>query len=126
MSITLVNYRDLPKRRVLMNAFLNTQFNYYPTIRMFHSLSLNSKINSLHEHCLRMIYNNKQSNFEELLAKDNSVSIYHRNIQGLTIKMYMVANGMSPDIVSEIIQLRENIHYHLTHTSQLMAHPQYL
>ena len=25
----------------------------------------------------------------------------------------MVANGMSPDIMSETFQLRENIHYHL-------------
>ena len=48
-----------------------------------------------------MIYNDKQSNFEEVLVRDNSVSIHHRNIQRLAIQMYMVANGMSPDIMSE-------------------------
>ena len=37
--------------------------------------------------------------------------------------MYMVANSMSPDIMSEIFQLRESTHYHLKHTSQFMAHP---
>ena len=35
----------------------------------------------------------------------------------------MVANGMSPDIMSEIFRLRENIRYHLRHTSQFVAHP---
>ena len=72
----LVNYMDLPKRRILMNAFLNAQFNYCPTVRMFHSPSLNSKINSLHESYLRMIYKNIQSNFENYRSKI-TLSLYH-------------------------------------------------
>ena len=95
----LVNYMDLPKRRILIHGFFNAQFGYCPTIWMFHSRSLNNKINRLHERCFRMIYNNKQSNFEELLVRE---SIHHRNIQRLVIQMYMVANGMSPDIMSKI------------------------
>ena len=104
---------DLPK---------NAQWNYCPTICMFHSSSLNNKINRLHERCLRMIYIDKQSNFEELLVKDNFVTIHHRNIQRLAIQMYMVANSMSPDIMSEIFQLRKNTHYHLRHILQFVAH----
>ena len=34
----------------------------------------------------------------------------------------MVANSISPDIMSEIFQLRKNTHYHLRHTLQFMAH----
>ena len=49
---------------------------------------LNNKINRLHERCLRMIYNDKISNFEELLTKDNSVSIHHSNIHALAIEIY--------------------------------------
>ena len=37
--------------------------------------------------------------------------------------MYMVANGMSPDIMNEIFQLRANTHYHVRHTLQSVAHP---
>ena len=40
---------------------------------MFHNRSLNNKINRLHERCLGTIYDDKHSNFEELLNKDNSV-----------------------------------------------------
>ena len=40
-----------------------------------------NKINKLHERGLRIIYNDKKSNFEELLGKDNSVSIHHRNLR---------------------------------------------
>ena len=93
---------ELGKRRILINAFFNSQFNYCPVIWMCHRRALNNKINRLHERCLHIIYNDKSSTFKELLEKDNSVSIHYRNIQALAIEMYKVANGMSPEIVNEI------------------------
>ena len=48
----ITNYIELAKRRILMNAFFKAQFNYYPIIWMFHSRSLNNKINRLHVRCL--------------------------------------------------------------------------
>ena len=59
---------ELPKRRILMNAFFKAQFNYCPVIWMFHSRALNNKKIRLHEGCLRIIYNDKLSKFEELLV----------------------------------------------------------
>ena len=89
----VTNYMELPKRRILMNAFFKAQFNYCPIVWMFHSRSLNNKINRLHERCLRIIYNDKRSSFEELLVKDNSFSVHHNNIHTLAIEMYKVVNG---------------------------------
>ena len=117
------NYMEPPKRCTLMNAFLKAQFNYCPPVSMFHNRSLNNKINRLHERCLRIIYNDKHSNFEELLVKDNSVSIHHNNIHTLAIEMYKVVNGMSPEIMNDIFKLRENTHYNLRHTSQFLVDP---
>ena len=53
-------YMALSKRRMVMNAFFNSQFNYCPLIWMFHNCMANSKINRLHGRCLRIIYNDKQ------------------------------------------------------------------
>ena len=117
------NYMEPPKRCTLMNAFLKAQFNYCPPVWMFHNRSLNNKINRLHERCLRIIYNDKHSNFEELLVKDNSVSLRHNNIHTLAIEMYKVVNGMSPEIMNDIFKLRENTHYNLRHTSQFLVDP---
>ena len=49
----IANYMELPKRRILLNAFFKSQFNYCPAIWMFPSCTLNNKINRLHERCLR-------------------------------------------------------------------------
>ena len=70
-----------------------------------------------------MIYNDKISNFEKLLNKDNSVSIYHNNIHALAIEMYEVANDMSLDIISGVFKLRNTPHYNLRHTSHFSTGP---
>ena len=81
---------ELPERSILMNAFFKVQFNYCPIIRMFHSRSLNNKINKLHEPCLRIIHNDKNSNFEELPNKGNSVSTHYNNIYALAFGLLMI------------------------------------
>ena len=68
-------YMDFNKKRLAVNAFFMTQFNYCPIIWMCHNRTYNNKINGLHERCLQVIHNDKHSSFEDLLEKDNSVSI---------------------------------------------------
>ena len=53
-----------------MNAFFNSQFNYFLLIWMCHSRENNNKINTLHERCLRITSNDKRSSFNALLEKD--------------------------------------------------------
>ena len=81
-------YMNTEKRRTLMKAFINSQFGYCPLVWMFHSRSLNKKINRIHERALRVVYANFSSSFEELLAVDGSVKIHERNIQYLAIEIY--------------------------------------
>ena len=90
------------KKKIFDECFFNSQFSYYLLIWMCHSRPLNNKLNRLHDRCLRKIYNDKQLTFEELLEKDNSVSIHIRNLQTPAIEMYKVMNGSSPEIVMKI------------------------
>ena len=45
------HYMDLSKKQILMNAFFDSQFNYFPLIWMCHSRKFYHKINWLHEKC---------------------------------------------------------------------------
>ena len=108
----------LEKRKLIMNAFFTSQFSYCPLIWMCHSRANNRKINMLHERCLRIIYNDKQSSFTELLNKDSSVSIHIRNIQRLAIEMFKFYNGLSPPLMNNIFKLREENPYNLRHVSE--------
>ena len=95
-------FMDLKQRRNIMKAFVEFQFGYCPLIWMFHSRGLNNKISRILERALRITYQDKSSTFQELLEKDNSVSIHHRNIQKLAIEIYEVLHGFSPPILNDI------------------------
>ena len=92
----------LEKRKTVMKAFVTSQFGYGPLVWMFHSRGLNNKINSLHERGLRTTYGDKSSSFQDLLKKDNSVSIHHRNIQALATEIFKVKNNIAPEIIKEL------------------------
>ena len=66
----IIPYMDISRRKILMNAFFKSHFNYCALIWMCCNRSLNHEINRIHERCLRMIYSDKKSSFDELLDKN--------------------------------------------------------
>ena len=64
------------------------------------------------ERALRIVFNDNESTFEDLVKKDNSLSIHHKNIRLLGIELYKVKNNLSTHLMSEIFNLR-NIDYNL-------------
>ena len=99
-------YMDLNKKRLLLNAFFMSQFNYCQLVWMCHNRTKNNKINRLHERCLRLTYNDKKSSFEQLLETDSSVSAHDRNLRALATEMYKIYYGILPTIMNEIFTLR--------------------
>ena len=75
----------------------------------------------LHERCVRIIYNDKQSPFTELLNKGNSVSIHIRNIQRLATEMFRFYNGLSPPLMKNIFKLKAENPYILRQVSGFLG-----
>ena len=82
-----------------MKAFI--EFAYCPVVGLFHSRALNTKINLLHHRALKFVHQDELSTFQELLIKDNSVSVHNRNIQ------FPAISGNAPFLVNEIFTRRE-------------------
>ena len=102
---------SISKRRILMNAFFKSQFNYCPLVWMCHSRINNRKINRLHERCLRIIYNDKISSFEK----------HNRNLQVLVTEMFKINRGISSSIMNGIFEPRAEHLYNLRCISQFSA-----
>ena len=102
---------NFTKRKVLMLAFINSQFGYCTLVWMFHSRKLNNRINNIHERALRIVYKDFASTFTELLSKDNSFTVHERNIQTLGIELYKVVNGLSPVIMKQVFPVKDNTRY---------------
>ena len=72
---------------------------------MFYSRNTNVKINKLHKRATRLVY-------DELMEKDNSLTLHHYNIQTLCIELCKVFSGQSQTISSDLFD-RKNIKYNL-------------
>ena len=69
---------------------------------MFNSRRLNTKINRLHERCIRLIYSDRISSYEESLNKGNFLPIHQNNLQKLAIEMLKTYTGITPQIMNEV------------------------
>ena len=106
---------------MFFKAFIESQFNNYPLIWMLHSRTMNNKINRLHERSLRIAYSDQSSTFEELLERDKTFSIHHKNIQSLAIEIYKFVNGLSPEITNSVFNLKENNRCSLRNVYELFS-----
>ena len=104
-------YMNTEKRCIIMNAFINSQFGYFLLVWMFHSRSLNNRINRIQERALRIVYYDNLSTFNELLLRDVSVTVHERNIQILAVELYKVINDLAPDIMMEVFAKKQSSKY---------------
>ena len=119
----IYNYMSKDKLRILMKPFIESQFSYCPLIWMFHSRTLYNRINKLHERGLRLVYKDPQLTFVELIRKDKSVTIHHRNLRKLPTEMYKAYNDLSPSLMQSVFPQR-SISYDLRrkiHLNQQMS-----
>ena len=123
-------YMNLPKRKIIMKSFTTSQFGCCPLVSVFHSRTLNNETNSIQERALKINSNDRKSSFEELLRKDNTVSIHHRSLQLLATEIVKIKNNAASEILNEIFQnktssysLRWQVHsiYHGTESLSFLG-----
>ena len=105
----ICKFISLERRRTLKKSFIESQFGYYPLVWMFCGRKSNNRINYLDERAFRIVYNDNQSSFKNLLRNDHSVSIHQRNICSFPVELYKIKNEMSiPRMFWKAFELFEN------------------
>ena len=82
---------------------------------MFYNRVLNAKISSLHFRALKIIFNNSDVTFEELLKLNGSSTIHHQNIKSVAIEMFKVKRNLSPEFMSEFFPSNTNSDENVSH-----------
>ena len=77
---------------------------------------MNNKINCFHERALTLVYSDHVPSFKELLKKDWSFSIHHKNIQSLAIELCKFFHRFPTSIMKNVFHLNTIIPYSLSLT----------
>ena len=115
------SFMSTGQKKIIMKAFINSQFGYCPLVWMNHNKKINNRINRIHERALRVVYNNNNATFEELLKKDNSVKIHDRNLQVLVTEMFKVKLGIAPVIMNDVFHIRKK-NYNTRKADEFQSH----
>ena len=83
-----------------------------------YGMKINNRVNSLHEHSLRVVYRDYNATFSELLSKDKSVTIHQRNLQLLATEIFKTKNELNGKIMEEIFTFK-NVDYDLRNNTSL-------
>ena len=114
----VAQYMNLTQRRLIMNAFISSQFGHCPLVWMFHSRKLNNHINNIHARALRIVYRDYKSTFKQLLKQNKSVSIHQRNLQILATDIFKTKNDLNPGIMEDVCNFK-NLAYNFRNAETL-------
>jgi len=53
---------------------------------------------------LRIVYNDRKSTFEDLLIKDNSVTVHFQNIRAMMVEMFKIKLGVAPELMNDVFE----------------------
>ena len=107
--IKIIHYMKKNQKGILLSSFIISYFSHRLLIWMFCSKKSTKKINTVHERSLRIILKDREPPHPLLLEGAHQIIFHQRYISSLMIKVY----GHSPDIMNDILKLRENMYKNL-------------
>ena len=101
-------YIDPIKLEILMNSFINSQFNYCQLVWMFHDMVLNSKLNFIQKRALRLVCKGSETGHGKLINK--TLTTHQHNLQLLMIEIYKTKHSLNPTFMKDVFTERINQH----------------
>ena len=104
--IRLKHVLGFKERKVLVNTFVMSNFNYCSLVWNFSSAQSLNKIENLQKRALRFLFNDYDSTYEDLLEKSGYPNMNLRRQRTLCIEIYKTLNKLNPGYMNDIFKLR--------------------
>ena len=102
----LKSFLGFAEKKVLVQSFVFSNFNYCPLVWFFSSARSMDKIEKIQERALRFLYDDHSSSYEELLGKSEKCTMHVNRLRYLCIVIFKTANQLSPDFMQHIFETR--------------------
>ena len=104
---------DTTSLLVLYNSFIVSNFQYCNIVWMFTSKTSLKKLDRLNERAIRLVYNDKSTNYQRLMSENKHLDIYKLCMKSLLCTMYKIWNNVSPTYISDIFRKNAISNYNL-------------
>ena len=106
--IRLKSYLSFNVKRVLINSYIISYFNYCPLVWMFSTAKSLNKIESIQKRPLQFLYNDYSISYEGLLEKAGKEKMNVYRLRNLCVEIYKTINKLNPEFMKNIFKVKEN------------------
>ena len=94
----LSKFLSVKTRLIILKSFIRSNYNYCPIVWHFCS-SLNSEIEILQFRGLRIVFNDYEASYDNLLSRVNMTTLHLNRMKNIAIETYKCLNSLSPEYI---------------------------
>ena len=106
--IRLKQFIGFNERKILVQSFVYSNFNYCPLVWYFSSARSLQKIEKIQERALRFLYNDHLSSYSELLEKSERCTMHVSRLRVLCIEIFKTLMHLNLSFMSEIFKIKSS------------------
>ena len=95
-------YINFEAKKALLESFVQSNFDYCPLVWMLISPKSMIKIESIQERALRLLFDNYNNTYENLLERANKPNMVTRMHRSLAIEVYKTLNDYNPSYMKDV------------------------
>ena len=102
--VRLKKFINFEEKKILINGYFMANFNYYPLVWMLSSANSLKKIENLQKRALKLLCNDYEISYEELLSKSSTSSINVKRLRALCVELYKTINTLNPNFMTDLLE----------------------
>ena len=95
-------------RLIIFKSFIQSNFNYCPIVWHFCSKSNSEKLEKLQFRALRIVFNDYEASYENLLSRVNMTTLHLNRMKNIAIETYKCLNSLSPEYIRDLVNYKSS------------------
>ena len=95
-------------RLIIFKSFIQSNFNYCPIVWHFCSKSNSEKLEKLQFRALRIVFNDYEASYENLLSRVNMTTLHLNRMKNIAIETYKCLNSLSPEYIRDHVNYKSS------------------
>ncbi len=96
------------ERKILVQSFVYSNFDYCPLVWYFSSAKSLQKIEKIQERALRFLYNDHHTSYIDLLVKSERCTMHVSRLRVLCIEIFKTLKNLNPSFMHDIFKIRSS------------------